>query len=170
MERDERGNDMSELKFRNLKNEEVPILSEYTYLSLYVPEGEKPFPKSIIEEPYIRKYYKDFDPEKELCCVAELEGSIVGVAWGRHFPEEHPGYGFYKDTYVEMCIAVKEGARNRGIGRKLIDGFIKAAKSAGEEGISLSVSYGNYAIDLYMDAGFRVMEKRKTDILMILTF
>lgn len=42
--------------FREIKQNEIYFLREMLYLALYVPEGESPFPKSILDNPDISKY------------------------------------------------------------------------------------------------------------------
>ena len=36
------------LKIRNLRKDELKVLEKFTYLALYVPEGEEKFPYEIV--------------------------------------------------------------------------------------------------------------------------
>ena len=156
------------MKIRKLKQNETSILKDFTYLALYVPEGEPPFSRDILDSPRISKYYKNIDLQREICYVAEDENQITGVVWGRYLTADNPGYGYYKDSYMELTISVLPEYRSKGIGRNLIVKFLKEAQERGVEGISLSVSYGNYAMKLYESLGFLVIKERETDILMVL--
>ncbi|WP_208005192.1 GNAT family N-acetyltransferase [Macrococcoides caseolyticum] len=60
--------------------------------------------------------------------------------------------------------------RGRGIGTKLLELFISEARCLEFKGLSLSVSHGNCAKNIYEKFGFKVVELRDDDILMVLPF
>lgn len=155
---------------RFLRENEINCLKEFTYQALYVMEGENPFDRAILENPEISKYYEGFDFEKELCFVATDGDKIVGAVWGRFLPPDRKGYGYYRPDYMELTISILPEYRNMGIGKELLYFFIKESNERKISGLSLSVSYGNYAKKLYEAFGFSVIENRKTDILMVLDF
>ncbi len=142
------------------------LLETFLYQALYVEPGEKPFPKEIVQEPHIRKYILNMDMNREFGFLAELDNRYVGAIWGRFLPKESPGYGYYREDYPEITLSVLLDYQKQGIGTKLLDAFMQEAKKRKLPGISLSVSYGNYAIRLYEAFGFQVVEERETDILM----
>ncbi len=53
-------------------------------------------------------------------------------------------------------------------GTHLLHKFIEEMRKTSYKGISLSVSYGNFAKELYEKVGFKVVEERDTDTLMVL--
>lgn len=152
---------------RKMKNPETYLLADYFYKALYVPKGEPPFPKAILNEPHLQKYFTNIDLEKDLCLVSEVNGQIVGAIWGRYFTQDNQGYGFIQENYMEITLAVDEGYRNQKIGSMLIEAFIVVAKNIGIKGLSLSVSYGNHAKYLYEKVDFKLVAERETDILMV---
>ncbi|MCB8959326.1 MAG: GNAT family N-acetyltransferase [Ardenticatenales bacterium] len=85
----------------------------------------------------------------------------VGAAWYRFWPvaAEAPA-GFIDTATPVLGIAVHEDWRRRGIGRQLLEGLIAAATAQGLAGLSLNVSKGNGARNLYEEMGFVVHEDR----------
>lgn len=75
---------MSNFVIRKLDISEASLLKEFTYLAVYVPQGVKMPPKSIVEQPALKIYYQDFGTEKgDICLVAETDNKIVGAVWTR---------------------------------------------------------------------------------------
>ena len=75
---------MSNFVIRKLDISEASLLKEFTYLAIYVPQGVKMLPKSIVEQPALKIYYQDFGTEKgDICLVAETDNKIVGAVWTR---------------------------------------------------------------------------------------
>lgn len=156
------------MQINKLKKDELEVLKRFTYLALYVPEGEKAFPYEIVYQPDISKYYKDIDLDREVAIVAVEDGEIIGAIWERLLDEDNKGYAFYKNSFSELIISIEPNYRDRGIGNQLMSVFVEKLLELNREGISLSVSYGNNAIHLYKKFGFKVVECRSDDILMIL--
>lgn len=150
-----------------LEGDTEKILEPFIYQALYVAEGEEPFPKEIVNEPHIRKYIKGIDLSREYGFLAWEDEQLAGAIWGRFLPESTPGYGYYLDSYPEITLAVLTEYQKKGIGTQLLACFIKEAEKRQLPGISLSVSYGNYAIKLYQSFGFEIIAERETDILMV---
>lgn len=155
------------LKIRNLRKDELKVLEKFTYLALYVPEGEEKFPYEIVFQPEISKYYKDIDLDREVVLVAVEDDEIIGAIWERLLDADKRGYGYYKSSFSELMISIDFNHRQKGIGNQLMIGFLDRLSEIGREGVSLSVSYGNNAIHLYEKFGFEVVKCRDDDILMI---
>lgn len=84
--------------------------------------------------------------------VAEEEGEILGYCglWQSFEEGEIPN------------VAVKKEARNRGIGRKLMENICSAGGEAGITAFTLEVRTGNeHALHLYKSLGFEAVGIRK---------
>ena len=153
---------------RKIKQNEIGFLREMLYLALYVPEGEPPFPKSILDNPDISKYIDNWGTlPNDLALVAVINNELIGTIWGRTFSKSNAGYGFIDENTPEISMAVKGKFRNRGIGTKLIDEISKMYFSKGVKSISLSVDKRNKASFLYKRKGFFVVgEDEDKDFIM----
>ncbi len=145
------------MTIRALRQSEERFLKVMQYHALFVPPGEKPFPKAILEEPHISRYLHNWGRHGDLALIVELKGILMGASWCRLFSKDHPGYGFVSENIPEMSIALLPPARNKGIGTKLLQEFIATVRAAGHPGISLSVDQRNPAMRLYLREGFEVV-------------
>ena len=69
---------------RELRADETYILKDFLYEAIFIPEGEVPPDRSIVERPELRVYYEDFGKyPSDLCIVAEDNGKITGAVWTR---------------------------------------------------------------------------------------
>ena len=137
------------------------------YLALYVPEGQKKYPFSIVEKPEIIKYVKDWGKSSlDFAFVAVEKNELVGAIWGRAFQPPDVGFGFIDKYTPEISIAVKEKFRNKGIGTQLIQIISDHYQNIGIKAISLSVDKPNKAKELYFKAGFKIVSSNKTDYIM----
>ncbi len=111
-----------DLRFRVWGETDVPFLWEMFYQSLYVRDGQDPFPRSIIETPGLARYLTDFGTrdgdDAQICTVPD--GQRIGATWVRRMTSEDPGYGFVREGVPEMGIAIQAPWRGRGIGRRLL--------------------------------------------------
>jgi len=60
-----------------------------------------------------------------------------------------------------LLLAVAPGHRRRGIGRGLLDHFVDDARSDGATRVHLEVRDGNPAIEMYRNAGFAQVGRRR---------
>ncbi len=152
---------------REIKHKEIDFLRESLYMALYVPEGQPPFPKSVLDNPDIAKYIDHWGTlPNDLALVAVLNDELIGAIWGRTFSSHKAGYGFIDENTPEICMAVKEKFRNQGIGTKLIDEISKIYFSKGIKSISLSVDKLNRAKSFYVRKGFILAEDKGADATM----
>jgi len=153
---------------REIKHKEIGCLREMLYLALYVPKGQPPFPKSIIDHPDLSKYIDNWGTlPNDLALVAVLNDELIGAIFGRTFSSHNAGYGFIDENTPEISMAVKGKFRNQGIGSKLIDEISKIYFSKGIKAISLSVDKQNKASFLYKRKGFFVVgEDEDKDFIM----
>ncbi|MCD4833087.1 MAG: GNAT family N-acetyltransferase [Bacteroidales bacterium] len=163
----DKGGNKINLIIREIKHKETDFLREILYLALYVPKGQSPFPKSILDNPDISKYIDHWDTlPNDIALVAIFNEELIGAIWGRTFSRSNAGYGFIDENTPEICMAVKEKFRNQGIGAKLIDEISKIYFSKGIKSISLSVDKQNRAKLLYLRTGFIIVEDEGVDFTM----
>ncbi|MDC7229624.1 MAG: GNAT family N-acetyltransferase [Sphaerochaetaceae bacterium] len=155
------------LAIRPLWRREYPLIGHFLYEAIYVAEGEAPPPLSILEDPSLSHYIQEFGRVGDYALAAEVHDKVVGVVWVRLFDPQDPGYGYFTSETPELCIAIEEPFRNRGLGRQLIEEMCKVLLHAGYEKVSLSVQKESRAYMLYQSLGFLVAEERGDAYVMV---
>lgn len=150
-------------QIRQMKKSEYPILSDFLYEAIFIPEGAKKPPKSVIEQPELQVYIADFGKADDWCLVAEEEEKIVGAVWGRIMDD----YGHVDDETPSLAISVYEEYRRLGIGTALVGAMLRLLKDQGYRQTSLSVQKENFAAGLYKKAGFEVADERGEEYIMV---
>lgn len=146
---------------RPLKPEEIPLLEEFLYQAIFVPEGVLPPPRSILADPDLQIYIKDFaEQPDDWALVAEAEGQLVGAVWVRLMRD----YGYYDDQTPSLSISLLPDYRGRGIGQQLMTGMLRLLQAQGYPRVSLSVSKANPAARFYQRLGFITVEERADDL------
>ena len=79
---------------RELRGTEYPLLKEFLYEAIFVPEGMGPPPRSILDGPELQVYISGFgtQPDDRALC-AEVNGTIVGAVWVRIMDDYGHRYG-----------------------------------------------------------------------------
>jgi len=140
------------------------------YESIHIPPGYDKPPPSIIELPELNYYIRDWMKESDAGVIAECGGYKAGAAWARVAENQNcTGYGFIDLGMPELCFAVQEKYRNRGIGTALMEALFGELKEKGYEKLSLSVSKTNQAVRLYGRLGFKLYKEQENDFLMVKT-
>lgn len=146
-------------KIRVMEPSDFPCLGEFLYQGIFVPQGENPPLRSVINEPEINIYLKDFGQKPgDIGVVAEQNGQIIGAAWTRIIR----GFGFIDENTPELVISIFPEFRGLGTGTKLLKKLFKLLKDRGYEQTSLSLDRRNPALSLYKKLGYKIIE-RKTD-------
>jgi ribosomal protein S18 acetylase RimI-like enzyme len=159
-------NKSKEFRVRPLTVSDQPFLWEMLYQSLYVQEGHAPFERSILDDPNIAKYVKDWGREDDSGFVAIDENAQpVGAIWMRMLKGAEKGFGYVDDRTPEVGMAVLPEYRGRGIGTNLLSRLVESTVSI-YENLSLSVASGNTAIHLYQRAGFEIVGEDGNSITM----
>ena len=126
---------MEAYRIRPLRAAEYPLLREFLYLAIFVPEGEAPPPREILEKPELRVYLEDFGRgAADRCLAAEAEGRVVGAVWARIMDD----YGHLDDDTPSLAIALRPEYRGRGIGTALMRAMLEELRARGFARASLS--------------------------------
>lgn len=149
---------------QEMRKEEHCLLSNFLYEAIYIPDGVEPPPKSIINSPELQEYIFEFGKRKhDKALVAETQGKIVGAIWVRIMND----YGHIDNDTPSLAMSVSKEYRGLGIGSSLLKELLSALKSVGYSKISLSVQKANYAVKMYKQAGFTVVDENSEEYIMV---
>ncbi len=150
---------------REMRKDEYPLLDDFLYESIYIPEGEKLPPKSIINSPELQEYIVGFGNSKhDRAFVAEVDGKVVGAVWARIMND----YGHVDDDTPSFAISILKEYRGLGIGTTLLKKLLFNLKSSGYANVSLSVQKANYAVKMYRKVGFHVLRENEEEYIMVI--
>lgn len=151
-------------EIRALKPEEIPLLEEFLYQAIFIPQGLAPLSRSILKEPDLEMYIKDFGQQPDdWALAAEVDGQLVGAVWVRIMKD----YGYYDDQTPSLSISFLPEFRSQDLGQQLMMAMLDLLKVKGYPSISLSVSKNNPALRFYQRLGFVTVEEREDDYLML---
>ena len=149
---------------REMRKEEHCLLSNFLYEAIYIPDGVEPPPKSIINSPELQEYIFEFGKRKhDKALVAETQRKIVGAIWVRIMND----YGHIDNDTPSLAMSVSKEYRGLGIGSSLLKELLSALKSVGYSKISLSVQKANFAVKMYKQAGFTVVDENSEEYIMV---
>jgi len=146
----------ADITTREIKKEEYPLLEDFFYNAIYMPEGEKYPPKEIIFKPEIYVYIKDFGLVTDCGVVAERDGVIIGAAWTRIIP----AYGHIDNDTPELAISVLSEYRGQGVGTLLMNSLFGLLRERGYKRTSLSVQQNNPAVRFYKRLGYKTTDEK----------
>jgi ribosomal protein S18 acetylase RimI-like enzyme len=141
---------------RDLRHDEAEFLREMLIAALdWNPHRELPPKEFVLAHPQVVVFHRDWGRAGDTALVAEEDGEAIGLVWWRFFTDEEHGEGYVDDSTPELAIAVREGHRGRGVGRKLMLAAHERARQDGLPRLSLSVEDENVgAKRLYEDLGY----------------
>ncbi len=150
---------------RQIDESEYPLLNDFLYEAIFIPEGVTPPPKSIINSPELQVYVKGFGEQPhDTALVAEAEGKVVGAVWVRVMND----YGHIDDDTPSFAISLYKEYRGFGIGTALMSAMLDVLKENGYKRASLAVQKENYALKLYLKAGFEIIGENKEEYIMLI--
>lgn len=153
-----------EYTIRKMTVAEYPLLSDFLYEAIFIPDGIKPPPRNIIASPELQIYVERFGALKDdFALVAEIEGKIVGAVWARIMND----YGHIDDETPSLAISLYKGYRRFGIGTAMMKEILALLKSHGYKQVSLSVQKANYAAKLYLKVGFEIVRENEEEYIMV---
>ena len=151
---------------RKLCTEEAGLLKDFLYEAIFIPEGVEPPPRDIVERPELRVYYEYFGRgAADHCLVAEADGHVVGAVWTRIMKD----YGHVDDETPSFAISLIPEYRGKGIGTRLMRNILSLLKEQGFKQASLAVQKANYAVRMYKNVGFEIVDENDEEYIMLYT-
>ena len=149
---------------RELKLTEYPLLDDFLYEAVFIPEGVEAPPKSIIYRPELQVYVANFGERKEdLALAAEVDGKIIGAVWVRIMDD----YGHIDNETPSLAISLYKEYRGLGIGTAMMKKMLAQLKEREYKRVSLSVQKANYAYRMYQKLGFKVVSENSEEYIMV---
>jgi ribosomal protein S18 acetylase RimI-like enzyme len=132
---------------------DLPFLQAMLYeAATWRPEAQPPL-ETVLASSHVTRYVSGWGRPGDAGVIAEEE-QPVGAAWYRLFPADEAGYGFVGADVPELSIGVAPRSRGAGIGTRLLEALVEAARTDGHPAVSLSVEPDNPARRLYERVGF----------------
>lgn len=149
---------------RTMKKQEFPLLEDFLYEAIFIPEGMEVPPRSVISLPELQTYIKDFGLLKDdFALVAEIEKQIVGAVWVRIIND----YGHIDSSTPSLAISLYKDYRKHGIGIAMMKEMLNLLRNHGYKSVSLSVQKANYAAKMYQKLGFKIVNENKDEWIII---
>lgn len=154
-------------KIRKIEKNEIPVLEDFLYEAIFIPEGIEPPSKDIVKQPELQVYITEFGTRiGDYCLVAEVNNTIVGAIWVRIMND----YGHVDDEMPSFAISLYKEYRGYGIGTDMMKRMLFQLKQDGYTGASLAVQKENFAVKMYEDVGFHVIGENEEEYIMVCKF
>ena len=148
---------------RKIQPEEIPVLNDFLYEAIFIPQGVVPPPRDIIKQEDLQVYVQGFgESPHDHCLVADCDGKIVGAVWVRIMND----YGHLDDQTPSLAISLYPTYRGQGVGTQLLRQMMDLLRQEGYAQVSLSVQKENYALRMYQKEGFMIVEDRGDEVVM----
>lgn len=148
-------------KIRIIQKSDYACLNEFLYQAIFIPVGSDPPPRSIINDPEIFVYIKDFGSRSgDLGVIAEQNKQVIGAAWTRIIS----AYGHLDNNTPELAISILPEFRGCGIGTKLMNKLFELLKNSGYKQTSLSVQKDNPAVQFYQRLGYEMINEKRDHV------
>lgn len=155
---------MTDVTIRPLRSDERWLLTEFLYEAVWVPEGAPPVPRTVLQEPALRRYVEDFGrAADDRCLAAVCDGRVAGAVWVRRMH----GFGHVDDATPELAVALYPEYRGRGVGTLLLRAMLDLLRTEGYTWVSLSVQRENRAAAWYLREGFELLAERDGELVMV---
>lgn len=153
-----------EYSIRKMTVSEYPMLNDFLYEAIFIPDGIEPPPRNIITSPELQIYVDRFGELKDdFALVAEVEKKVVGAVWVRIMND----YGHIDDKTPSLAISLYKEYRGQGIGTDMMKEMLSLLKAHGYKRVSLSVQKTNYAVEMYRKIGFDIVRGNKEEWIML---
>jgi ribosomal protein S18 acetylase RimI-like enzyme len=152
------------ISIREINSNEYNLLDDFLYEAIFIPEGVEAPPRDIINTPELQVYVQEFGTrETDICFAAEVEGKIVGAVWVRIVDD----YGHIEDGVPSFAISLYKDYRGLGIGTAMMKQMLQELKARGYEKTSLAVQKANYAVKMYKNVGFEIIDENDEEYIMV---
>lgn len=149
---------------REMRETEYSLLNDFLYEAIFVPEGVDAPPKSIINNPELQLYVSNFGNQKhDFALVAEMDQKIIGAVWVRIMND----YGHVDEKTPSFAISLYKEYRGKGIGTAMMKRMLADLRKKGYEQTSLAVQKDNYAVKMYQDVGFEIVDENEEEYIMV---
>ena len=95
--------------------------------------------------------------------MADFGGKVVGAVWTRIMDD----YGHIDDNTPSFAISLYKEYRRQGIGSQLMVKMLELLKWQGYEKASLAVQKANYAVKMYENVGFKIVDENDEEFIMV---
>ncbi len=158
------GNHKFSYNIRHINDDEIALLDDFLYEAIFIPEGVEEPPREIINAPELQVYVQDFGKQKgDICFGAEVEEKIVGAVWVRIMDD----YGHVEEGVPSFAISLYKEYRGFGIGTALMKHMLAELKARGYQKTSLAVQKANYAMKMYKNVGFEIVDENEEEYIMV---
>ena len=152
---------------REMGESEYAVLDDFLYEAIFIPEGVSSPSREIIYQPELQVYVDGFGTKDgDYAFVADLNGKIVGAVWTRIMND----YGHIDNDTPSFAISLYKEYRNKGIGTALMKTMLNRLKKAGYRKASLAVQKENYAVKMYKNVGFAIVDENDKEYIMLCKF
>lgn len=149
---------------REMKAPEYPLLEDFLYEAIFIPEGAEAPPRSIITRPELQVYIADFGKSRhDRALLVEVNGRAAGAVWTRIMND----YGHIDDETPSFAIALYKEFRGRGIGTAMMERMLDILRKDGYRQASLAVQKANYAVRMYKKTGFEIIDENDEEYIMV---
>ena len=153
-----------EYSIRKMTVSEYPMLNDFLYEAIFIPDGIEPPPRNIITSPELQIYVDRFGELKDdFALVAEVEKKVVGAVWVRIMND----YGHIDDKTPSLAISLYKEYRGQGIRTDMMKEMLSLLKAHGYKRVSLSVQKTNYAVEMYRKIGFDIVRGNEEEWIML---
>lgn len=151
-------------RIRAISDKEYSVLEDFLYEAIFIPKGASAPPREIIYKSELQVYISDFGKRKgDMGLVAEVANKIIGAVWVRIMDD----YGHIDNETPSFAISLYEDYRNYGIGTALMKEMLNVLKQAGYKQASLAVQKENYAVKMYKNVGFVIVDENEEEYIML---
>ena len=148
---------------RAMRETEYPLLEDFLYEAIFIPEGVAPPPKSIVNTPELQVYIENFGTQiHDKALVAEINHQVIGAVWVRIMDD----YGHVDDETPSFAISLYKEYRGLGIGTEMMKAMLAILKDCGYRQASLAVQKANYAVKMYRKVGFEIVGENEEEYIM----
>ena len=137
---------------RELSSNEYKILEDFLYEAIFLPEGVDSPSRDIIKQPELQLYISEFGKEDDNAFV-----------WTRIMND----YGHIDDRTPSFAISLYKEYRGLGIGTEMMRQMLVVLQEKGYRKASLAVQQANYAVRMYQQVGFEIVDKNEEEYIMV---